>query len=105
MLGTDRSLGEGKSPPPLYEPVGWVGKNKVGKNKMKYQIKIAAVLLLTATSASAQQMMSSHAPTTAAAAPATAAAPAPGAKYPAAAQAVNSNVDASSLLVTGKAVV
>jgi peptidyl-prolyl cis-trans isomerase SurA len=94
------NLGEGKSPPPLYEPVGWVGKNKVGKNKMRYQIKIAAVLLLTVTSASAQQMMSSHAPTTAAAA-----APAPSAKYPAAAQAVNSNVDASSLTVTGKAVV
>jgi parvulin-like peptidyl-prolyl isomerase len=65
---------------------------------MKSKIKIAVVLLLTVTSASAQQMMSSHAPTTAAAAAASA-------SFPAAAKAVNSSADASSLIVTGKAVV
>lgn len=74
---------------------------------MKYRLQMAGLVLVVcgAVSASAQQMMSSHAPTTAATAPATAAAPAPSAKYPAAAKAVNSGVDASSLMVTGKAVV
>jgi len=64
---------------------------------MKSQIKIAAVLLLTVASASAQQMMASHAPTMAA--------PAPSSSFPAAAKEVNSGADASSLQVTGKAVV
>jgi parvulin-like peptidyl-prolyl isomerase len=63
---------------------------------MKSQIKIAAALLLMVASASAQQMMASHSST---------GTTAPSSSFPAAAKAVNSSADASSLLVTGKAVV
>ncbi len=62
---------------------------------MKYQIKIACVLVLTVASASAQ-MVSSHAPTSAA--PATT-------SFPEASKAVKSEADASALQVTGKTVV
>ncbi len=63
---------------------------------MKSQIKIAVALLLTVASASAQQMMASHSSTGTAA---------PSSSFPAAAKAVNSSADASSLIVTGKPVV
>ena len=66
---------------------------------MKYQLQIAAVLILTALMAvgAGAQMMASHAPTSASA-------PAPS-SFPAASKAVQASADASSLIVTGKAVV
>ena len=67
---------------------------------MKWQSKIAAVLLLTAASASGQ-LVASHAPTSAATASATPAKM----SYSEAAKAVKSGANASSLQVTGKPVV
>jgi parvulin-like peptidyl-prolyl isomerase len=68
---------------------------------MKYQLQIVAVLILTAFMAvgAGAQMMSSHAPTSA-----SASAPTPS-SFPEASKAVQSGADASSLIVTGKAVV
>ncbi len=78
---------------------------------MKYRLQIAGLLVLLALVAADAnaQMMSSHAPTTASAStPASTTAPTAArtaASFPEAAKAVNSAMDASSLQVTGKAVV
>ncbi len=65
---------------------------------MKYRVQIAGLLVLLTIAAvgAGAQMVASHAPTSAAAA---------STSYPDAAKAVKSGADASSLVVTGKAVV
>ncbi len=72
---------------------------------MKYRFQIAGLAVLLAFMAidAGAQMVASHAPTSAAAA--SAATSVPSNSFPAAAKAVNSGADASSLLVTGKTVV
>jgi parvulin-like peptidyl-prolyl isomerase len=74
---------------------------------MKYRFQIAGLLVLSAFLAvsAGAQMVASHAPTSAAAANTSFPAPTSSSSFPDASKAVKSGADASSLIVTGKAVV